>query len=98
MGTSPRYFDTLSELEHSPAPEDLAASYREVLDELNENSSELWESWLRLQPSRLSASQRQRLGRYVALLRMILAGNQQHTSVDKKVFHEYYRIFPEVAS
>jgi len=92
------YFDALGELEVAPGPEQLSASYRDVLDELNENSSELWGSWLRLQPSRLSAAQRQRLGRYVALLKMILAGNQQNTSVDKRVFGEYYRIFPEVAS
>ncbi len=92
------YFEALSTLETAPAAEGLAVSQRNLLGHVNDNSAALWDSWLRLQPGRLSQTQRQRLGRYVALLRIILAGSQQQTSVDKQVFCEYYRIFPEVAS
>jgi very-short-patch-repair endonuclease len=92
------YFDALSALEAAPAAESLAVSQRDLLGEVNDNSARLWDSWLRLQPGRLSQTQRQRLGRYVALLRIILAGSQEQTSVDKQVLREYYRIFPEVAS
>lgn len=92
------YFDALSVLEAAPAPETLAVCQRDLLQDFIENSAALWDSWLRVQPSRLSQSQRQLLGRYVALLRMVLAGNQQQTNVDKRVFREYHRLFPEVAS
>ena len=91
------YFDALERLENVQQPENLAASNKKVLEEINNNSSKLWESWLRLQPNRLSPAERQRLGRYVALLRMILAGDQQQISI-KQVFREYYCIFPEVAN
>ena len=92
------YFDALTALEAAPAAESLAVSQREFLGRVNDNSAALWDSWLRLQPGRLSQTQRQRLGRYVALVRIILAGSQQQTSVDKQVLREYYRIFPEIAS
>lgn len=92
------YFDALSVLAKAPTAESLAVSQRDLLGEVNDNSAALWDSWLRLQPGRLSHTQRQHLGRYVALLRIILAGGQQQTSADKQVFREYYRIFPEVAS
>jgi hypothetical protein len=92
------YFDALSTLEATPTAESLAVSLRDLLGEVNDNSAALWDSWLRLQPGRLSQDQRQRLGRYVALLRLILAGNQQQTNIDRQVFREYHRVFPEVAN
>ena len=92
------YFEALSSLTAAQTAESLALSMRRILADINDNSAALWDSWLRLQPGRLSQIQRQKLGRYVALLRIILAGNQQQTSIDKQVFREYYRIFPEVAN
>jgi very-short-patch-repair endonuclease/polyhydroxyalkanoate synthesis regulator phasin len=93
-----RYFDELSVLEAVPAAETFAVSLRNLEEDAAGNSVALWDSWLRLQPRRLSRSQRKCLDRYVALLRIILAGSQQQTSISKRVFHEYYEILPEVTS
>ena len=92
------YFDALSDLDGAPDAGSLAVSQRVLLGEVNDNSAALWDSWLRLQPSRLSQEQRQRLGRFVALLRMMPIGGQQQTGADKLVSREYDRILPEVSN
>lgn len=92
------YFDGLRALGAAASPESLAISHRSLLEAVTANSVTLWNSWLRLQPERLTLGQRNLLGRYIALLRIIMAGNEKKTSVDKQVFREYYRIFQQVAS
>ena len=71
------YFRSLAELDNAEPLEQIAASQARLTQEISANSRKLWEHWLRLQPSRLSAEQRQQLSRYAALLRMILGGGQQ---------------------
>lgn len=92
-----QYFEALAALQSVQSPEVLTVAVQKSMADLNKNSVTLWDAWLRLQPSRLSQSQRAKLGRYVALLRMILAGNKEQSTIDKSVYREYYRMFPEVA-
>jgi very-short-patch-repair endonuclease len=92
------YYRALDQLNNTASTESLAASQTQLLSDLTENSLELWKCWLRLQPSRLSPEQRQQLGRYVALLRMIISGAQHHAALDRHVYQEYHRIFPYISN
>jgi very-short-patch-repair endonuclease len=53
---------------------------------------------LRLQPGKLGSEQRQDLGRYVALLRMIQQADGDRQTAGNDVFSEFYRLFPQIAA
>jgi superfamily I DNA and/or RNA helicase/very-short-patch-repair endonuclease len=69
-----------------------------LIEDLSANSRRLWEVWLRLQPGKLGPEQRQDLGRYVAVLRMIKQADEDKKKAGNDVFREFYRLFPQVAS
>ena len=55
------YFRALEQLEATRRLEEVAQAKRELSELVNVNSRDRWQQWLRLQPSRLSAADRQAL-------------------------------------
>ena len=93
-----RYRERLAELQQRRRPEIIAVERMQLIAEIAANSERLWTVWLRLQPSKLTSAQREDLGRYVALLKMISRANEDNKNAGKEVFREFYRLFPQVAN
>ncbi|WP_298165310.1 AAA domain-containing protein [Novosphingobium sp.] len=90
------YLVALQELQHSRSLEDIAKSERKVLDSIARQSQSLWKLWLRLQPSRLSVADRQELGKYTAILKMVMeAGDQGQLS--RQVYAKYSEMLRKVS-
>ena len=78
--------------------EDLARELAILTAETAEKSRRLWEAWLRLAPSRLTAQDRKTLGDFCAVLRLVTQSDEQGTSVGREVFAQYYRLYPKLLS
>ena len=90
------YLVALQALQNSRSLEDIAKSERKVLDSIARESQSLWKLWLRMQPSRLSAGDRQELGKYTAILKMVIdAGDQGQLS--KQVYAKYSEMLRKVS-
>jgi very-short-patch-repair endonuclease len=92
------YFNKLRQLRDCKAPDVIAIEWLRLIQELSENSVELWNYWLRLQPSRMTSDEKTVLGEYTSLLQMIISANENEDSLDRKVFRRYYRLFPKITN
>lgn len=90
------YFSKLNALANTRSLEDLSRLRNELTEELSANSEALWETWLRLQPSRMTAQQRKILGDYCALLQMITSANDENRQLGRDVFRRYHELFPQI--
>ncbi|HET6941373.1 MAG TPA: AAA domain-containing protein [Sphingomicrobium sp.] len=91
-----RYKISLKALQSARSLEDIAKSEAATLGRIASHSEKLWKLWLRLQPSRLSPSERNRLGKYVALLKMVAeAGDEGQLS--RKAYAEYTKLLREIS-
>ena len=77
--------------------EQLARDLTAIADESAHTSLELWQSWLRLRPSRWTPEKRKLLSEYVSLLQMIAGGDGYDEGAGRRVFRRYYSLFPKVA-
>src|SRR5208337_4182245 len=64
------YLQSLDRLRAAQPLESLARELTRIAEESSHNSLELWQSWLRLRPSRWKPEQRKLLSEYVSLLQM----------------------------
>jgi hypothetical protein len=90
------YGEALERLHAAPALEHLAFDLTHIAQDSAQNSRELWQSWLRLWPSRWQPEQRKLLSEYVSLLQMIAAGDRYEEGAGRRVFRRYYSVFPKV--
>jgi very-short-patch-repair endonuclease len=91
------YKQGLERLRSARPLESLAADLTRIAAESAHDSLELWQSWLRLWPSRWNPQQRKLLSEYVSLLQMIASGGDYREGAGKRVFRRYYSLFPRVA-
>ena len=77
--------------------EQLAGDLTKIAEESAHTSLELWQSWLRLRPSRWTPEKRKLLSEYVSLLQMIAGGDGYNEGAGRRVFRRYYSLFPKVA-
>jgi very-short-patch-repair endonuclease len=77
--------------------EQLAGDLTRIAEESAHTSLELWQSWLRLRPSRWTPEKRRLLSEYVSLLQMIAGGDGYNEGAGRRVFRRYYSLFPKVA-
>ncbi len=91
------YGESLERLRAARPLEQLACQQTRMADESAHSSLELWQSWLRLWPSRWNPERRKLLSEYVSLLQMIAAGDRYDEGAGRKVFRRYYALFPKVA-
>ena len=87
----------LEQLRAARPLEQLARDLTEIADESAHTSLELWQSWLRLRPTRWSPEKRKLLSEYVSLLQMIVGGDGYGEGAGRRVFRRYYTLFPKVA-
>ncbi len=91
-----QYRVALQRLQHARSLEDIARQQASLQARIAKNSLQLWQLWLRLQPSRMPSAQRQRLGKYSAVLKMVIeAGTEGELS--KSAWAEYRSLMREVA-
>jgi len=81
------YCEKLADLTKSPSLEELSRQRTRLTEKLSENSTRLWEAWLRIQPDE---RQRQLLCDFVALLNMIVGANEENPPV--------YQLYRRIAS
>jgi very-short-patch-repair endonuclease len=91
-----QYFDHLAELTASKPVEDVSREQRELVEELAQTSDLLWNAWLRLQPKRLSHEDRKVLREYGALLKLIVAANEEGRQLGSQIFARYHALFPKI--
>ncbi|MDA8218823.1 MAG: AAA domain-containing protein, partial [Dehalococcoidales bacterium] len=90
------YFEKLTALTQSPSLGELSRQWRALTEELRANSERLWETWLRLQPSRMSPAERNLLGQYSALLNLLANGGNQQPG--QRVLSQYRQLFPQITT
>jgi very-short-patch-repair endonuclease len=89
------YWQALDRLRSARPIEGLALELSRIATESARNAVELWQTWLRLGPSRWAPEQRKLLSEYVSLLQIISGGGRGEDS-GRKVFRRYYSLFPQV--
>ena len=91
------YFAVLAELRKAPPLELIARETLELRQRITANSVDLWRSWVRTQPSRLTEHDRRALADFSAVLRLIVGANEANERLRADVFSRYYRLFDQVS-
>jgi len=90
------YTQALRELQAFRTMESIAREQAELIKQLASNADALWKNWLRLQPSKLSRSDRALLSRYGALLKMVIETGPD-ARLGRDVYKQYTELFVKVA-
>ncbi|WP_297472571.1 AAA domain-containing protein [Ferrovum sp.] len=90
------YFDALAKLQSSRPLESIAKEQADLLKRMSNNADQLWKFWLRLQPTKLTQSDRQLLQKYGALLKMVIEAGPEGT-LATDIYRQYRDLFPRVA-
>jgi very-short-patch-repair endonuclease len=93
-----KYFQNLNELKNIPSTFKLANDSHQIDELISENSIELWESWLKALPSRLTDENRKILSEYNTLLNLLTKAVADKTNPDKKTYARYYSLIPKIAN
>ena len=90
------YTNSLRELQKARPMESIAQEQAVVIGQLASNAEVLWKNWLRMQPSKLSHSDRTLLSKYSALLKMVIETGPD-ARLGRDVYRQYAGLFPKVA-
>ena len=90
------YTRALRELQAAIPMESIAQEQAIVIGQLASNAEALWKNWLRMQPSKLSQSDRTLLSKYSALLKMVIETGPD-ARLGRDVYRQYAGLFPKVA-
>lgn len=91
------YFGALDALQACKPMEAITKDVRSSIEEISDNSLDLWQCWLRIQPNKLSQDQRRLLGEYSSLLQLIVKANESDKPVARDLFRTYYQLFPKIS-
>ena len=92
------YSRKLSALANTPKLEDIWQNISQQRNKLAKDSLRLWEYWLRLAPARLSARDRELLGEFAAVLRLLVQSDEANQRAGAHVFSQYYKLFPSLVN
>ncbi len=92
------YSRKLVALSSAPKLEDIWRCIAQERDKLAKDSLRLWEYWLRLAPARLSAHDRDVLGEFAAVLRLLTQSDEANQRAGRQVFSQYYKLFPSLVN
>lgn len=87
------YFKALQKLKVANSLESIARREAKLKDRLVSCSSRLWQLWLRLLPARMPEEHRQKLGKYSALLKMVVDGED----ISSRVAREYGQMLQDIS-
>ena len=90
------YLQALKKLQNARSLEDIALEKYKILDEIANHSKTLWELWLRVQPASLSTTERQNLGKYTTLLKMVVDASSNEP-LSWQVRQKYNDMLHEIA-
>jgi len=90
------YTKVLRELQFVRPIESIASEQANLIAQLASNAEMLWRNWLRLQPSKLSQSDRSLLSEYSSLLKMVIE-NGPNERLGRGVYKQYASLFPKIA-
>jgi len=96
VSVAANYRARLQALRRARPLEEMARLEAGVLHRIAQNSAQLWKLWLRLQPSKMTPEQRQRLGRYTAVLKMVIEAGEEG-ELSKAARDEYRKLFRDVS-
>lgn len=92
------YSALLAALSAGDRIEELSRLLARLSHECAEKSLGVWESWLRLAPTRLTPEDRHTLGEFSATLRLIAQADEGGAAIGREVFARYYRLFPKLGN
>lgn len=96
MDKASSYLKALKDLQSSRSLEEIARDETTLLERISKHSQILWRLWLQLQPSRLSAKERQNLAKYTSLLKMVIeAGDEGQLS--GQAYSKYSAMLKEIS-
>lgn len=92
------YFECVDLISESASLFDIARQAKKCEEDLQRNSSDLWEAWLRLLPSRLTQQNRRFLSAFSTILQQVneLGGDQSPAA--KRAWTTYYDLLPKVSN
>ncbi|MBL1148327.1 MAG: AAA family ATPase [Pseudomonadota bacterium] len=90
------YFQALQKLQKCRSLEEISADRLGIVQKIASNSDALWKCWLRLQPKKLSASDRSMLNKYNSVLKMVIEAGPEG-NLSKAVYGKYYSLFPQAS-
>ena len=92
-----QYYETLKALNDSKSLEAINKEYSLLVSKLTETSISLWQSWLKLQPARMTQEDRGYLREYGSLLQ-IIASVDNSQPLGSQVFKRFQSLFPKIMS
>ena len=93
---SASYLTGLAQLQESGSLEEIAREEAGLLDRIARHSAQIWKLWLRIQPAKLSAQERQSLGKYTALLRMVIDAGEEG-QLSRQAYGQYTRMLRQIS-
>jgi len=85
LDTAARYLSQLRRLSAARSLEAIGREQAGINEKIARHSEAIWKLWLRLQPSRLTADERQKIARYTSLSKMVIdAGTEGQLSRQAK--------------
>ncbi len=92
------YADILTELKNTKSLEQIAKERLSLLKDMASIAKDIWIGWLNLQPSRLSDEDRNLLGNYHTMLKMIIeTGGDIYKKLGRKIYREYSALSKQVS-
>jgi len=96
--TIQEYISSFKLLQKAKSLEQISKEKSFLMKKMANNAENLWKSWLRLQPARLSDEDRNLLSNYNALLKMVIdAGSDLYTKLGKRIYREYSNLSKKVS-
>jgi very-short-patch-repair endonuclease len=92
------YYGKLTDFSQASKLEEVWRSIAQQRLKIAKDSMRLWEYWLRLAPSRLSAQDRKMIGEFAAVLRLLVQSEESNQRAGARVFSQYYKLFPSLVS
>ena len=90
------YFGAMADLRAVPSIEALAEEHLDLTRRMAGNSEGLWRSWVSVQPSNMSHSDRILLQDFLAALRLTLQADDDEAAVDASVRRRVRELYPKV--
>ena len=90
------YFDALETLSSSEKLEEIDSELLNLDGEMANVAMRLWQKWLMLMPTRLSATERELLAAYSTVIQLMAEASKAGQLVAKAIYAKYRQLFPKV--
>jgi very-short-patch-repair endonuclease len=90
-----KYFKDLESFLSQPTFEDLAVKQLNLIERMSDNSTRLWQQWIKLQPQRLKNEDKKLINDYAAILQLMVRSKRK---IDSKVYRQYIKLVPKVSN